>query len=48
MKRIRARILGCCVVVVAAVMLAGCPDNDGPVEELGEEIDDVVEELDGR
>jgi len=39
-------------IVSAAILLAGCPDNDGPLEDAAEEIEDEVEdaadELDNR
>lgn len=44
--RMTWRLVG---VMAVGVLLAACPeDNDSPVEELGEEIEDVTEELDNE
>jgi len=48
MKRIRRHILRCFAIVVAGILVAGCPNSDGPLEDVGEKIDNVVEEVDGR
>jgi hypothetical protein len=48
MTQIRTHILRCFAIVVVGILVAGCPSNDGPLENLGEEIDDAVDELDGR
>jgi len=32
-------------LLFACGLLAGCPDNDGPLEEAGEEIDEAADEV---
>lgn len=35
-------------LVVASVALAACADNEGPAENLGEQVDDAIEEARDR
>lgn len=48
MKKLQTVLMQCFAVLAAGILLAGCPDNDGPIEELGEEVEDVTEELDNH
>lgn len=48
MTQIRTHLLRYFAILVVGILVAGCPSNDGPLENVGEEIDDAVNELNSR
>lgn len=46
LEKIRVKSMLFALMFAASFGLAACDNNDGPMEEAGEKIDDAVDELD--